>query len=174
MACEQTINTVIQVSGSSLADYQSGTAGTGVNVLMESFNGNTSNISASFSQSANQHPSPYSRQHTSTVRTNNDRVDISGWIRCVVCSGPNAGREIDFSNYAARFKRLMEVQQYTQNELATIFSPIGTFRNMRLADFSCSIDGETSQELQLFSTWEAMNVAGDMRASAWASGGLQT
>ena len=174
MACEETINTIIEVRGSSLLDYQSGAAGTGVNVLMEAFNGHTSSINASFSQSANQHPSPYSRQHTSTVRTNNDRIDISGWVRCVVCSGPNSGREVDFTDYAAKFKKLMEVQQYTRAELATIYCPIGTFRNMRLADFNCSIDGETAQELQLFSTWEAMNVAGDMRNPAWASGGLQT
>lgn len=174
MACEQKIDTVIQVANGALTDYQSGNAGTGVNVLVESFNGNTSGLNASFSQDANQHPSPYSRNHTSPVRMNDDRLDISGWIRCVVCSGADAGREVDFGDYAARFKRLMEVQQYTGTELATIFCPIGTFQNMRLADCSFSMDGETASELQVYSTWEAMNISGDMRNPAWASGGLQT
>lgn len=174
MACEQRLDTVIRIPNSTLTDYQTNATGTGVNILIEAINGHTGALTATFSQQANQHPSPYSRSHTSTVRTANDRVEISGWVRCIACTGPNAGNIVDFTGYPARFKRLMEVQQYTQRELALINGPLGAFSNMRLAEASFSLDGERPQEMQIFSQWEAMNVAGDMRSPAWASGGLET
>ena len=174
MACEETIDTLIIMPNSSIAEFANPTtANSGLNVLIESLNGYTSGISGSFSQEANQHPSPYSRSHTSTVRTSNDILNISGTVHCIQCTGANAG-DVDFGDYAARFKKLQEVQQYTVNELAEIATPVGYYRNMRLSDFSFELRGETTGIFFIDCTWEAMNVSGDMRNPAWASGGLVT
>ena len=166
MATDYTIDVLIEIPQGTVNN--SATAGQGLNVMVQSFNGFQTGLTASFSQVSNAQPSPASRLHTSTTRMNNDRLTIDGWVRCARCGG----NTVDFGDYAARFKRTMINEQYTIAELAKITTPIGTYQNMRLADITFTMDGELGQELQISSTWEAANISGEIGTSSTVIGGL--
>lgn len=139
-----------------------------LNIMIQSRNGGVDAVEYSASQTANSHPSPVSRSVTSTTREANDRLRVEGWVRQFRCNGVT----IDTLDYAARFKRTLAAQKYTSAAFAVIYCPIGVFRNMRIADFTVSVDGSKAEEMYFAATWESVNLAGGTLSPGFVGGGL--
>ena len=145
----------------SLIEIDSG--GVNLNVLVYE-----SGYDVTLGQTANSNPSPAGRMITSTTRTENDKLNIKGWIRCVFCD-----RVVeDGSDFLARFKAVIERQKYAVSEFATITNNDGVFENMRLASVSWTRNGDLPEQVEVSMSWEQVNISGSISSKTFDMGGL--
>lgn len=141
----------------------------GLNILVENIGGFTSGYDVTLNQTANKMPSPNGRAITSVTRTENDVININGWVRCVFCNGT---RNVASLAYLTLFKRVMEAQKYSTEALARIIMNDGIMTNMRLSNVNFRRDGNRPQETLIASTWEQVNTAGAIDSPAFDTGGV--
>ena len=140
-----------------------------LNFLIDQFGGFTSGYDVTLSQSANTFASPQGREFTSATRTDNDVININGWVRCVFCDG---SRNTNSLTYLSLFKRVIESQKYTANSYSTIIMNDGFMENMRLVNVNFTRDGLLPEETLISSTWESSSVAGDVASPLFTNSGL--
>ncbi len=126
-------------------------------------------ISTAMGQESNSNPSPIGRQITSSTSTKDDKITITGWVRCLQC-GVNT---IDVTDIVPRLKRMIERQKYTVNDFITIITPYEEATNMLLENATVDRQGETPQELMVTMSFKSANFSGEIVDPNFSIGGVQ-
>lgn len=127
------------------------------------------NVTDSGSAESNKNPSPVGRKVTSSRSTNDHQLRLRGWIRTLLCGGS----KIDETDILSKLDQVLQAQNYTVSEYATITSPHGVRTNMELMNYDFDVSYKRPQEIIISMAWKAANFSGDTEGPSLSLGGVK-